>query len=45
MIFLLIGNDKKYLLSIKGWLSSNFEMKGMGEAEFIWNITIQWIIQ
>ena len=38
---LLAGNDKEYLLSIKEWLSSNFEMKDMGEAEFILNVKIQ----
>lgn len=30
-----------YLISIKEWLSSNFEMKDMGDAEFILNVKIQ----
>lgn len=34
-VILLANNDQEYLLFIKGWLSSNFEMKYMGEAEFI----------
>ena len=38
---LLAGNDKEYQLFIKEWLSSNFEMKDMGEAEFILNVKIQ----
>ena len=37
---LLVGNDKQYLLSIKEWLSSNFEIKDMGEAGFILGVKI-----
>ena len=37
---LLAGNDKRYLLSIKEWLSSNFKMKDMGEANFILGVKI-----
>ena len=28
----IAGNSKEYILEIKGWLSSKFEMKDMGEA-------------
>ena len=37
---LLAGNDKQYLLSIKEWLQSNFEMKDLGEADFILGVKI-----
>ena len=37
---LLAGNDKKYLLTMKEWLSSNFDMKDMGEATYILGIKI-----
>ena len=37
---LLTGNDKRYLLSIKEWLSFNFEMNDMGEADFILGVKI-----
>ena len=29
---LIVGNSKEYILEIKGWLSSKFEMKDMGEV-------------
>jgi hypothetical protein len=32
---LLAGNDKDMIVATKGWLSSNFEMKDMGEADYI----------
>ena len=38
---LLAVNDKQYLLSIKEWLQSNFEMKDMGEADFILGVKIR----
>ena len=37
---LLAGNDKEYLLTVKAWLSSNFEMKDMGEAAYILGVKI-----
>ena len=37
---LLAGNDKQYLLSIKEWLSYNFEMNDMEEADFILGVKI-----
>ena len=33
---LLVENDKEYLLTVKAWLSSNFEMKDMGEDAIYW---------
>ena len=38
---LLAGNNLKSVLTIKKWLSSNFEMKDMGEAEYILAVKIQ----
>jgi len=38
---LLAGNSLKSVLAIKEWLSSNFEMKDMGEAEYILGVKIQ----
>ena len=32
---LIVGNIKEYILEIKGWLSSKFEMKNMGEGAYI----------
>ena len=32
---LLAGNDKVFVRAIKEWLSSNFEMKDMGEVDYI----------
>ena len=38
---LLAGNSLDSVMAIKEWLSSNFEMKDMGEAEFILGVKIQ----
>lgn len=38
---LLATIGKDYLLSIKGWLSSNFVMNDIGKAKFILNVKIQ----
>lgn len=38
---LLAGNDKEYLLFFMEWLSSNFEMTGMGKTKFILYVKIQ----
>ena len=32
---LLASDDIEMIITIKGWLSSNFEMKDMGEANYI----------
>ncbi len=37
---LIVGNDSQYLKTIKGCLSSNFEMKDMGEAAYIHGVKI-----
>ena len=37
---LIAGNDKEFLKGIKEWLSSNFEMKDMGEAAYILGVKI-----
>jgi hypothetical protein len=37
---LLAGNDKDMIVTTKGWLSSNFEMKDMGEADYILGVKI-----
>ncbi|XP_059455086.1 LEAF RUST 10 DISEASE-RESISTANCE LOCUS RECEPTOR-LIKE PROTEIN KINASE-like 2.1 [Corylus avellana] len=37
---LLVGNDKDMIVASKGWLSSNFEMKDMGEADYIPGVKI-----
>ena len=37
---LLIGNDIDMLQSIKGWLSSKFSMKDLGEASYILGVKI-----
>jgi hypothetical protein len=37
---LLAGNDKDMIVATKGWLSSNFEMKDMGEANYIPGVKI-----
>ena len=37
---LLAGNDKEYLLTVKAWLSSNFEMKNVGKAAYILGVKI-----
>ncbi|KAK9098657.1 hypothetical protein Syun_025702 [Stephania yunnanensis] len=38
---LLAGNNEEYLITIKRWLSSNFEMKDMGEAAYILGVKIK----
>lgn len=42
---LLACNDIGFLIEIKDWLSSVFEMKDLGEAEFIFGVKITRIIQ
>ena len=37
---LLAGNDMEMIIATKGWLSSNFEMKDMGEADYILGVKI-----
>ena len=37
---LIAGNSKEHINEIKGWLSSNFEMKDMGEAAYILGVKI-----
>ena len=37
---LLAGNNLEYLITIKEWLSSNFETKDMGEATYILGVKI-----
>ena len=37
---LLIGNDKEFLDSIKGYLNKSFSMKDLGEAAYILGIKI-----
>jgi hypothetical protein len=37
---LLAGNDKEMIVTTKEWLSSNFEMKDMGEANYVLGIKI-----
>ena len=37
---LIASNSKEYINGIKGWLSSNFEMKDMGEAAYILGVKI-----
>ena len=37
---LIARNSKEYILEIKGWLSSKFEMKDMGEAAYILGVMI-----
>ena len=37
---LLAGNDTKMIITTKAWLSSNFEMKDMGEADYIIGVKI-----
>lgn len=38
---LLVGNDQEFFFAIKKSLSSNFEMKGMGEAAYILSVKIE----
>ena len=37
---LIAGNNVEYLKDIKSWLSSNFEMKVMGDAVYILGVNI-----
>ena len=37
---LLIGNDVRVISSVKIWLSSQFDMKDLGEANFILGIKL-----
>ena len=37
---LLAGNNVEYLLTIKEWLSFNFQMNDMGEASYIFGVKI-----
>jgi hypothetical protein len=37
---LLAGNDAEIIVATKEWLSSNFEMKDMGEADYILGVKI-----
>ena len=37
---LLAGNNLEYLITIKEWLSSNFEINDMGEAAYILGVKI-----
>ena len=37
---LTVGNSKEYILEIKGWLSSKFEMKDMREVAHIFGVKI-----
>ena len=37
---LLAGNDMEMIITTKGWLSSNFEMKDMGEVDYILGVKI-----
>ena len=39
---LLIGNDVGVMSSVKVWLSSQFDMKDLGEAKFILGIKLWW---
>ena len=37
---LLARNDKEMIVATKAWLSSNFEMKGVGEASYVLRVKI-----
>ena len=37
---LLAGNDMEMIIATKRWLSSNFEMKDMGETDYILGVKI-----
>jgi len=38
---LIAGNDKEFVIAIKGWLSTSFDMKDMGEADYILGVKIK----
>ena len=38
---LIAGNDKEYVIDIKTWLSINFVMKDIGEADYILGVKIK----
>lgn len=38
---LIVGNKKEYVMNIKNWLSINFDMKDMGEADYILGVKIK----
>ena len=38
---LIAGNDKEFVFAIKRWLSTNFDMKDMGEADYILGVKIE----
>ena len=38
---LIATNDKEFMLTIKSWLSTNFDMKDMGEAYYILGVKIK----
>ena len=38
---LIVGSDKEYLMDIKRWLSTHFDMQDMGEANYILGIKIK----
>lgn len=37
---LLAGNDKEFIVAVKDWLFSNFEIKDMDEAAYILRVKI-----
>ncbi|KAL0537426.1 hypothetical protein IC582_026404 [Cucumis melo] len=37
---LLIGNDVRYLTDVKAWLAAQFQMKDLGEAQYVLGIQI-----
>ena len=37
---LLVGNDMKMIVTTKMWLSSIFEMKDMGEANYVLGVKV-----
>ncbi|KAA0049624.1 gag/pol protein [Cucumis melo var. makuwa] len=37
---LLIGNDVRYLIDVKTWLAAQFQMKDLGEAQYVLGIQI-----
>ena len=38
---LIVGSDKEYLMDIKRWLSTHFDMQDMGEANYILGVKIK----